>query len=79
MNIFTWLSGNGQQVYGKFACIIGEYMQKKNFQDCHQMSELARSIIFLHVQAKSELKNFRQDPGEMGGQSSFTMCRLNLN
>ena len=29
------------------------------------------SIIFHYVQAKSELKNFRQDPGQMGGSIIF--------
>ena len=39
------------------------------------------SIIFHHVQAKSELKNFRWDTGwsYCRCQSSFTICRLNLN
>ena len=41
------------------------------------------SIIFDHVQTKSELKNFRWDPGlvchTLGGQSSLTMHRLKLN
>ena len=41
------------------------------------------SIIFHHVQTKSKLKTFRWDPGlvchTLGGQSSLTMCRLNLN
>ena len=38
-------------------------------------------IIFHHVQTKSQFENFRWDPGlsYLGGQSSLTMCRLNLN
>ena len=32
-------SADGEKVYGKSASIIGEYMQKWNFQDFHQMSE----------------------------------------
>ena len=39
INIFKWLSADGEKVNGKFACIIVEYMQKWNFQDFHQMSE----------------------------------------
>ena len=33
------------------------------FQDCHWCQKWGGSIIFHHVQVKSELKNFRQDPG----------------
>ena len=28
LTFFKWLSADGEKVYGKFACIIGEYMQK---------------------------------------------------
>ena len=40
------------------------------------------SIIFDYVQTKSKLQNFWGDHGAVsgvGGQSSFTMCTLNLN
>ena len=54
------------KVYGTFTCIIGHYMQKWNFQDFPQMSEPwgEKSIIFHHVKAKSELKNFRWHPAQ---------------
>ena len=29
----------GKKCYGKFACIIGPYMEKQNFQNFHQMSD----------------------------------------
>ena len=39
------------------------------------MSELGS--VFHYVQAKSELKNFRWDPGQMGGgQSSFNLMLI---
>ena len=34
------------------------------------------SIIFHHVQAKSELKNFRWDPGQTGGSIIFQLLML---
>ena len=36
---------------------------------------------FDHVHVESEVKNFRYDDGHsyLGGQSSLTMCMLNLN
>ena len=62
---------NGSQLMRKrfmphLTCIIGEYMQKWNFQDFHQMSEPGREgqSSFNHVQAKSELKTFRWHPGQ---------------
>ena len=45
------------------------------------VSHTRGSIIFHHVQAKSELYNFRWDTSQSywGSQSSFTICRLILN
>ena len=53
--------------------ILGEILVSNNER---------KSIIFHHVQAKSELNNYRSDSGHQywgWSQSSFTMSRLNLN
>ena len=36
MNIFKWPSHDGKKVYGKFACIIGQYMKKQIFPKFYQ-------------------------------------------
>ena len=78
---------NGSQLMGKrfvahLPCIIGEYMQKWNFQDFHQMSEPGREgeSSCHHVQAKSELKNLNWHPGHSdGGSSSSTYSKLTFS
>ena len=71
---FRWDPGQG-------GLIIFHHVQPKSeLKDFRQdPGQMGGSIIFHYVQAKSELKKFRWDPGQMGGQSSFTMSKLNLN
>ena len=49
----------GKKCYGKFACIIVLYIDKQNFQNFHQMSDLGGSIQQLQI-LNSEIhsKNF---------------------
>ena len=37
MNILKWPSGDGEKVYDKFACIIGQEMETENSHNFHQM------------------------------------------
>ena len=48
----------GKKCYGKFACIIGPYMEKQNFQNFHQMSDLGVHSTTLDPELRNHSKNF---------------------
>ena len=60
INILKWPSDDGKKVYGKFACIIGQYMEKQNFHYLNQMSEPGVGVhsTTFHPEVRNEFKNF---------------------
>ena len=76
MNIFKWLSAHGQQLYGKFACIIGEYHAKLEFTRLPPDVRTQGSILFHHVQAKPELKSVGEVLVRQGGSIIFQLFML---
>ena len=63
MNIFKWPSADGEKVNGKFACIIGQYMQNKNFKDFHQISELGVHSTTFGPELRNTFKFFSNPRG----------------
>ena len=69
INIFQLPSGDGKKVYGKFAYIIAQYMEKWIFQNFHQMSPSGGYIQHLLIPT-SEM-NSKMFP--MGGVVHLTL------
>ena len=70
----------GKKIYGKFAHIIGEYMQKYNFQDFYQMSELGVHSTTCDPELRYErfaLTSFMGFPAILNALQPFQICISN--
>ena len=71
----------GKKCYGKFACIIGPYMEKQNFQNFQQMSDPrgVHSTTF-HLELRNErfiLISFMGFPTILSTLQPFQICIFN--